>query len=129
MEAESNENRIKQICVWGVISVRTVEFPAEAGGTVLVQVPDEHPVGPVLRGRVAEATIDRADQTFEMALSTIRTVAQGVVTQLKGLAVRPQQVTVEFGIELTGKTAAVLVAASASAQLKVSMTWKPEETD
>lgn len=106
--------------------MRTVEFPAQAGGTVLVQVPDESPGGPVLRGGLAGATIDRADQTFETALSTIRTVARGVVTQLEGLAVRPQQVTVEFGIELTGKTAAVLVAASASAQLKVSMTWQPE---
>ena len=35
----------------------------------------------------------------------------------------------EFGIELTGKTAAVLVAASASAQLKVSMTWQSEAAD
>lgn len=112
---------------WGIY-VRTVEFPVEAGGTILVQVPDELPSGPVMRGRAAEATIDRADQTFEMALSTVRTVAQGVVSQLKDLAVRPQQVTVEFGIELTGKTGAVLVAASASAQLKVSLTWEPEKT-
>jgi hypothetical protein len=46
--------------------MRTVEFPVEAGGTVLVQVPDELPAGQVMRGRAAEATIDRADQTFEM---------------------------------------------------------------
>jgi hypothetical protein len=108
--------------------MRTVQFPVEAGGTILVQVPDELPSGPVMRGRAAEATIDRADQTFEMALSTIRTVAQGVVAELKDLSVRPQQVTVEFGIELTGRTGAVLVAASASAQLKVGLTWQPEKT-
>lgn len=108
--------------------MRTVAFPAAAGGTVLVQVPDEPPAGVVV-GRLADATIDRADQTFETALSTIRTVAEAVVTQLKGLAVRPQQVTVEFAIEISGRTAAVLVAASASAQLKVSMTWQPERPD
>jgi hypothetical protein len=111
------------------MGVRTVAFPAAAGGTVLVQVPDEPPAGVVVRGRLADATIDRADQTFETALSTIRTVAEAVVTQLKGLAVRPQQVTVEFAIEISGRTAAVLVAASASAQLKVSMTWQPERSD
>lgn len=109
--------------------MRTVEFPVEAGGTVLVQVPDEQPAGSVMRGRAAEATIDRADQTFEMALSTIRTVANGVVLQLKDIAVRPQQVTVEFGIELTGKMGSMLVAASASAQLKVSLTWQPKEAE
>lgn len=107
--------------------MRTVEFPVAAGGTVLVQVPDEQPTGPVMRGRAAESTIDRADQTFEMALSTVRTVAQGLIVQLKDLAVQPQQVNVEFGIELTGKTGAVLVAASACAQLKVSLTWRPEK--
>lgn len=94
---------------------------------MLVQVPDELPAGPVMRGRGAEATIDRADQTFEMALSTIRTVANGVILQLKDIAVRPQHVTVEFGIELTGKAGSMLVAASASAQLKVSLTWQPKE--
>ena len=40
---------------------------------------------------------------------------------------RTGEVTVEFGIELMGKTGAVLVAASASAQLKVSLTWRPGE--
>ena len=38
---------------------------------------------------------------------------------------RPEEITVEFGIELTGKTNSVLVAAGASAQLKVGLTWRP----
>ena len=94
---------------------------------MLVQVADGQSTGPVMRGRLGELTIDRADQTFETALGTIRTVAQGVLSQLKDLAVRPQVVTVEFGIELTGKAGAMLVAAGASAQLKVGLTWQPEQ--
>jgi hypothetical protein len=109
--------------------VQMVEFPLEAGGSVLVQVLDEQAAGPVMRGRIGEVTIDHADRTFEMALGTVRTVAQGVLSQLKGLAVQPQEVTVEFGVELTGKTGAVLVSAGASAQLKVGLTWRPGHED
>jgi hypothetical protein len=101
--------------------VQMVEFPLEAGGSVLVQVLDEQAAGPVMRGRIGEVTIDHADRTFEMALGTLRTV--------KGLAVQPQEVTVEFGVELTGKTGAVLVSAGASAQLKVGLTWRPGHED
>lgn len=106
--------------------MRTVEFPLDAGGTVLVQVPDEQSAGPLMRGKALEATIDRADQTFETALSTIRTVANGIAGQLEDITVRPQQVTVEFGIEITGKMGTMLAAASASAQIKVSVSWQPE---
>ena len=44
---------------------------------------------------------------------------------MQNLAVRPEEITVKFGIELTGKTSSILVAAGASAQLKVGLTWRP----
>lgn len=51
--------------------------------------------------------------------------SRGVLGQLQNLAVRPEGITVEFGIELTGKTRSILVAAGASAQLEVGLTWRP----
>jgi hypothetical protein len=106
--------------------MRMVEFPLEGGGTVLVQVQEDQPTGPVMRGgRVGDATIDRADRTFESALVTVRTVARGILSQLDGMAVKPQEVTAEFGVELTGKAGGMLVSAGASAQLTVSLTWRP----
>jgi hypothetical protein len=102
-----------------------VEFPVETGGTVLVQVTDQRSAGPTMRGGFGQQAIDQADRTFEHALATIATVARGVLSQMQGLAVRPEEVTVEFGIELTGKSNAVLVAAGASAQLKICLMWHP----
>jgi inner membrane protein involved in colicin E2 resistance len=106
-----------------------VEFPVETGGTLLVMVTDQRSVGPTMRGGFGQQAIDQADRTFERALGTIGTVARGVLGQLQGLAVRPEEITVEFGIELTGKTNSVLVAAGASAQLKVGLTWRPAAAD
>jgi Trypsin-co-occurring domain 1 len=106
-------------------AMQVVEFPVGAGGTLLVKVADEPTGGPTVRGIRSEQVIQQADRTFEQALQTVREVAQGVLGQLQGLAVMPQEVTVEFGIELTGRTGAILVAAGASAQLKVGLTWRP----
>ena len=109
----------------GETSVALIEFPVETGGTILVQVTDQRSAGPTMRGGLSQQTIDQADRTFERALGTIGTVARGVLSQLQGLVVLPAEITVEFGVELTGKTSAVLVAAGASAQLKVGLTWRP----
>jgi Trypsin-co-occurring domain 1 len=106
-----------------------VEFPLEAGGTVVVQVEQDASQLPVTRGGLSvQDAVERADEKFEAALSTVRTVAQGVLAQLAGLTVRPDTVTVEFGVELTGKAGAILVASAASAHLKVSLTWNPGAT-
>jgi len=105
--------------------MRVVEFPVESGGTLLVKVADQPAGGPTVRGISSELVIQQADRTFEKALATVKEVARGVLDQLHGLSVTPQEVTVEFGIELTGRAGAMLVAAGTSAQLKVGLTWRP----
>ena len=69
--------------------------------------------------------IAEAGQTFESTLTTIRDVADAVLHQLTRLAVSPQEVRVEFGLELTAKAAALVASASATAQLHVTLAWNP----
>ena len=105
----------------------TVAFPLEGGGQVLVRVDQLDPYGGVVtRGGRAEEAVAEAGQTFESALSTIRDVADAVLHQLARLAVPPQEVRVEFGLELTAKAAAVVASASATAQLHVALAWNPQ---
>jgi hypothetical protein len=106
--------------------VETVAFPLDGGGQVLVRVETVDPYGAgVTRGGRAEAAIAEAGQTFESALGTIRDVADAVLHQLARLAVPPQEVKVEFGLELNAKAAAVVASASATAQLHVALAWNP----
>jgi len=108
-----------------------VEFPLDGGGHVLVRVDgnaDEWP-GVVTRGGGVEERLQEAQCTFEAALDPIRTVAQGVLDRLSALERAPDEVRVEFGLELSAKAGAIL-SASGSATLNVALTWRnmPAET-
>jgi hypothetical protein len=108
--------------------VETVAFPLEDGGQVLVRVDVVNEYGGVVtRGGRIEQAVAEAGQTFESALTTIRDVADAVLHQLARLAVPPQEVRVEFGLELSTKAAVVVASASATAQLHVALAWNPPQ--
>ena len=101
-----------------------VEFEAEDGATVLVRVPDAGG-GLVTRGLGGEsAVVERAERTFEAALRPIRTVSDGVLSALQAIPRQPDEVSVEFGLELTADSTALLVGASAAATVRVQLSWK-----
>jgi hypothetical protein len=108
--------------------METMAFPLDGGGQVLVRVDAVDPYGGVVtRGGRAEEAITEAGQSFESALGTIRDVADAVLHQLARLAVPPNEVRVEFGLELTTKAAVVVASASATAQLHVALAWNPPQ--
>lgn len=112
--------------------MEAVRFPLEGGGEVLVRVDSsDEPGQVVIRGgrEYIQGAIEQAGQSFESALSTVRSVADAVLAQLVGLAVAPEEVRVEFGVELTAKAGAVLAAAGAGAQLTVALTWTRAEPE
>lgn len=128
--------------------VETVVFPLDDGGELYVRVEDGTPVpsppggesdsGPVAAapggvvtrgGRSSAATLERAQRSFEAALGPIRTVAQGVLGQLSSLPRAPDEVRVEFGVELSAQAGAILAAAGSTAHLKVGLTWKADRAE
>jgi hypothetical protein len=106
-----------------VVEMQTVEFPLESGGSVLVLVADQGPAGVVTRG-IGTNAVERAGHTFEAALGTVRTIAQSVLGQLTGMDRHPDEVIVEFGVELTANAGAILVTAGTGAHLRVALTWR-----
>jgi hypothetical protein len=112
-----------------------VQVPLEGGGWFLVRADSagrEAPEGsgPVQAGRTADAIARgavEAAQTLETALEPV--VAMARVT-LEALArVRPSEVTVEFGVELSAEAGAIVSKAGGSCQLTVTLTWTPAESD
>ncbi len=102
-----------------------VEFPLDDGGGVLVQVTHSAPVGVVTRGVGVTQAVEKVEQSFNHALGTIQSVANGVLEQLSRMGRHPDEVRVEFGLELTASAGmAVLATAGGGAQLHVEMTWK-----
>jgi hypothetical protein len=105
--------------------VQLVEFPLEDGGTVLVQVADGAP-GDVTRGWGDRDTrvVEQARQSFEQAVARVQPAVQGLLTQLRSLAEAPEQIEVEFGLQLSAEVGAFVAGASTTGNFKVSMTWR-----
>lgn len=104
-----------------------VEFPLQDGGTVVVQVDDGHGGGgQVTRGwgdKESQRVVEQARQTFEQAVGRVQPAVQALLGQLRTLAEAPEQVQVEFGLQLSAEVGAFVAGASTAGNFKVSMTW------
>jgi hypothetical protein len=107
---------------------RLVEFPSESGEVILVEVEEQRPGGETRRGLSPSAVVERAQTSFEDALDKARPMASSLVKKLRDIGDStgnpPDEVQVEGGIILSAEAGAVLAAASAGANYKVTMTWK-----
>ena len=100
-----------------------VEFPLEDGGSVLVEV--DAAVGPVTRGLGDRHEVaEQAQQTFEQAVARVQPAAQALISRLRSLADAPEEIGVEFGLELSAEAGAFIAAASSTANFKVTLTWR-----
>ncbi len=106
---------------------RLVEFPLEDGGTVVIEVDEPEPPGGIQRAARADEISETADQTFQAALHKIRPVASSILAEMRGLAESPDEVGVEFGVNLKGTVGAIISSTSVEANFKVSLKWKRDE--
>jgi hypothetical protein len=100
-----------------------VEFPLDAGGTVLVDVDDVARIGAVRRGLAPSELITRADQSVEAAFARIKPAAAALVADLRSVADPPDQIEVTFGIRLSGEVGAVIAKTAAEANFSVRLSW------
>ena len=111
---------------------RLVEFPLEDGGSVLVQVEDGATAGGYGGGEVTwgwgdreQRVVAQAQQSFEQAVGRVQPAVQALVRRLRSVAESPEEIKVDFGIELSAEVGAFVTGASATGNFTVSMTWRP----
>jgi hypothetical protein len=104
---------------------RLVEFSVDQGGSVLVEV-DEPPPGPVMRGigKDQSTLVEKADKTFEDATAAVTPAARSLIGRLRSIDDPPDEVGIEFGVQLSAQTGAFIASAAAQANFRVSMTWR-----
>jgi Trypsin-co-occurring domain 1 len=110
---------------WGAPVKRLVEFPLEHGGSVFVEI-DEMPDGPVMRGLGKErpSVAERTDKTFEEATATVVPAARGLLSRLRATDDPADEISIEFGVQLSAQTGAFIASAAVEANFNVSMTWR-----
>ena len=100
---------------------RLVEFPLEEGGSILVQIDEPESSGTVRAGR--EETIEKAMETFEEALNRVLPAAKSVVEKLRNMGSKPDEIEVNFGINLSTQAGAFIASATAQANFGVTVRW------
>jgi hypothetical protein len=106
---------------------RFVEFPLEDGGTIVVEVNEpEGERGSRRAARGSEEEPEKAPQSFEHALSKIRPATEKVITTLRGLIQKPDEIEMEFGFSLSAGAGVVIASASTEANYRVTLRWKGE---
>jgi len=102
---------------------KVAEFAMQDGGVILVEADSLEPAGPTMRGLAPAEIIEKASENFETALGKIRPVAEVIIRNLRDLTQAPDSVKVEFGVKLNASAGAVIAAAAAEANFKVTLTW------
>jgi hypothetical protein len=98
-----------------------VEFPLEAGGSIVVEVDEPEREGTIRAGR--EDVIERGRETFEAALDKVLPVTRTVVERLRSIAHNPDEIEVTFGVNLSTMAGAVIASATAEANFGVTVRW------
>jgi hypothetical protein len=105
-----------------------VEFPLEDGGSIVVEIDEPETGGTIRAGR--EDKIEQARETFEDALNKILPATKTVAEKVRGMASKPDEIEVTFGVNLSTMAGAVIASASASANFGLTVRWtgKKDET-
>lgn len=100
-----------------------VRVPLEGGGSILFEGAQELE-GPVKAGRVGDALQD-VPGTLRESLAPVRETARTVLEELRQAG--PEEVEVEFGVNVSAKAGGVIAKGDVAVHLKVRLTWKNGE--
>ncbi|MEE1829420.1 CU044_2847 family protein [Streptomyces sp. SP17KL33] len=97
-------------------------IPLDGGGSILVEQAATLD-GPVKAGRIGDA-VQEIPVTLQGALEPVTVAAQAALDQLR--KARPDEITIEFGVDLAFEAGAVITKSQASCHLKVTVSWKSD---
>jgi hypothetical protein len=104
---------------------KLIEFNTENGDCLIVEVDivdlqtDE--IIPVSRN---DYIITKAQMTFERAIDNIKPVASTIISKLRSLGDKPDEVEVSFGIKMNAEAGAIVASAGLEANYLVKLKWK-----
>ena len=105
-------------------------FRLPSGAVVQVQSSLSPPPAPDVGGvEQASGLQDKARETWEEGVELVRELTQGIVAKLQEATAAAEEVAVEFGVNISGKSGIILVEGNVAANLKVTVKWKGAKRD
>jgi len=105
---------------------RLAIFTTADGDEVAVQVADDglaSPGGLTTRGIPSGRLIERTEQSLDEVLSHARPAVASLLRQVRQQEDAPDELEVEFGIQISLEVGAYIAAASSTANFRVTMRW------
>ncbi len=109
--------------------LRRVEFPLEDGSSIVVQVDEPETGGTVRASRLGDLAVERSRMTFEEAFRRIYAATESAVIPLTRSSLRPSEIEMEFGINLSAELGAVIAKSTSEANYKVTLRWTKEKEE
>jgi Trypsin-co-occurring domain 1 len=106
---------------------RIVEFPLESGESILIEVDEPAQIDD--RIGLRDQVVEKATQTFESALSTVKPVANAIIAKMSSLHQPADEVEVKFGIKISAQLGAVVASGNGEVNYEITLKWKRESSD
>jgi len=107
---------------------RLVEFPLEDGTSMMVEIEETEAEGLTRVSRRDPGVIERAQQTFEKSLDRVKPAAQYILAKLRELQDSPDEIEVQFGLNLSA-AAGIVLASGVTANYTVKLKWVKEKPE
>ncbi|MDB1088322.1 CU044_2847 family protein [Streptomyces sp. ACA25] len=104
-----------------------LRFELDNGGSVVAET--DRPGPGVVEAAGTADVVARATGSFEAALEGVRSAAASALQKMSDLPQRPDEVSIEFGIQLDAEVGAVLARTGAQGHLQVQLTWHRPSAD
>jgi hypothetical protein len=75
-------------------------------------------------GKDHSALVEHVGKTFEDATAMITPAAQSLIARLRGVEDVPDEIGIQFGVQLSAQTGAFIASVAGQANFTVSMTWR-----
>jgi Trypsin-co-occurring domain 1 len=99
-----------------------VRFRLDDGGSVIVEIGGSE-TGIARASRLGD-TVRSAATSFESSMSSVRDAAFSALQHFRDIPQPPDEVTIEFGVELSAEVGAVIAQTAANAHLQVTLAWR-----
>ena len=103
---------------------RMLEFPLDAGSSVLVEIDDASS-----GMEQAANVVERSHRTFSQAFDRLGPIAEAVVGRLLELDRPAEEVKVTFGLKMSAETGVFIASATAEANYQVTILWRRQTSN
>jgi hypothetical protein len=99
------------------------EIQLETGGSVLLEVDAPAEQGHAVDVARLDQLAERAHDTLEAAIDKITPAALSVMQRIRNLAIKPDEISLQFGVKISAEAGAFIASAASEANFQVALKW------